>query len=337
MASIDEPQKGLLKRGRVRFRGWLAVLSIDVEPEFFINGMRVDAVAYEARPDVASSYPQFLVRGWSFDYELTGSKRNRRGVLELEIVQHRSTLARGSFRIDPAALEVRPPLVLFLHMPKCAGTSIRKQLEGHPEAIRLNTLYSDNLTAKDIEHFAEQNAEKSDIYFGHFWYGIHRYIPRPSRYVTVLRNPLTVITSVYFFRKYTVQDPSFVACETIYDALDRHPDYFGNIMTRYLAGIPAGVPVDERAVEFACRKLDSRFDYVGFSESIVETCADLSRYFGVLLEPVVHNETPPSQERAMLDSARFRETARHCCRHDFAVYSHALQHRSCLADDPQPA
>jgi len=328
---VDEPGAPPLRAGRREFRGWIAVQSLEVEPEFLLGGERVQDVRYHARPDVVALRPGFHVRGWSFTAEIRPGPAASRGVVELEIRQSRSTLARGAWRLDRRDRAEAPPLVLFLHIPKCAGTAVARQLARSPGAIRVETLYAERLDPRWIEADLAPRIADIDVVFGHFWFGIHRYLPRPVRYVTVLRDPFEQVLSQYFFRKNVLLEPGFVACETVFEAMGRHPEFFDNIATRYLAGLPPEAPVDPTAVGLAIDALGTHFDLVGFQERMPDTCRRLARYLGVPVDPEPDNATPVTHERRMLDVDRFRAAAFDLVRHDLEVVAAALRHRSCLA------
>ena len=48
--------------------------------------------------------------------------------MRVELRQHYSVAARRFFRLPHEAMPTRPPLTLFMHIPKCAGTTLRVQL-----------------------------------------------------------------------------------------------------------------------------------------------------------------------------------------------------------------
>jgi hypothetical protein len=88
--------------------------------------------------------------------------------------------------------------VVFVHIPKAAGTTIATTLQMnyppdrtlhinlHGELERLATIPAERLAAVRLIH-------------GHVPYGVHRYVPRPCDYVTVLREPTARVISAYKF------------------------------------------------------------------------------------------------------------------------------------------
>jgi hypothetical protein len=218
------------------------------------------------------------------------------------------------------------PLVLFLHMPKCAGTSIRFQLENSNGAVRVFPFYPDGLSEQEMRDICRTHETGSDVFFGHFAYGLHNYFTRPTRYVTVLRDPYDYLVSQYFFRKYTLKEKEFLACETIFEAMQRYSNFFDNTFTRYLAGLSAQSVLDEGTIKKACKAMDEHFDFIGFSENMADVCDRLSRYFGLPIENIRRNKTPESGERAGLDMEDFRNAAFEYVKYDLEVLRHAKEH-----------
>ncbi len=320
--TVTGPADNPLKRGKAVFHGTLSN-DCDLESlQFHINQIEIQDVRYSTR----GKLPR-----WQFDCELSEAHWNERGVVELEIRQGKSLLARANWRIDPAAVKGELPLVLFLHMPKCAGTSIRVQLERQKHALSLNAIYPEKMANLSVPGLAAQITPKCQVAIGHYPFGIHQYLNRKARYVTILRDPFQFLVSQYFFAKIILKRPIFVQCNSIYEAFEKAPLSFNNVMTRWLLGDINKILDDDESGKRACGILDSHFDYVGFSETMDETCAQFSRYFGIPIEDIAHNKTPPSEERTMLDFNELRERAGYLVRHDLEVYRYAqTRHRSCF-------
>lgn len=211
------------------------------------------------------------------------------------------------------------PLTLFLHMPKCAGTSIRTQLEKYPDKIKIVNLYN-NLNVEGIKNLCNTEALNADVWFGHFWFGIHNYIPRDVRYITLLRAPRDYIISQYFFRKYTLCENCFVDSSSIFEAIGKCPVFFYNTFTRYLAGIPENVLVNESAVEQAIHNIDNFFEYVGFNEKMKDSCDFLSQYFDVAIENYIMNDRATEAHSEVIDEGKFMDFIHGFIRHDLNVY-----------------
>src|SRR6187401_2983616 len=105
-----------------------------------------------------------------------------------------------------SAPDGRPQVLLFQHIPKTAGTSLRHALEVLYPAPERMYLYDrhDLDRAVDPHRFAELPLEERAalrLVMGHFAFGIHDAVPGSSRYVTMLRHPVDRVASLYFHFK----------------------------------------------------------------------------------------------------------------------------------------
>ncbi|HYI22381.1 MAG TPA: hypothetical protein VEX62_07065 [Candidatus Limnocylindrales bacterium] len=90
--------------------------------------------------------------------------------------------------------------LLFLHIPKTAGTSLVRELDLHFRADARLHLYDpspDSIHPDDFPGLPYESRARLRFVAGHFEYGIHELIPRPARYITILRDPVDRIRSLY--------------------------------------------------------------------------------------------------------------------------------------------
>lgn len=89
--------------------------------------------------------------------------------------------------------------LIFLHIPKNAGTSLRKIVERFYSKENIYFIYTRASGFHDLEDlYALSDAEmvKIRIFMGHVSFGLHKIIPKPCTYVTILRNPIDRIVSL---------------------------------------------------------------------------------------------------------------------------------------------
>jgi hypothetical protein len=96
--------------------------------------------------------------------------------------------------------------LLYLHIPKAAGTSVRKALGRAYDRRERAYVYNSRsvwgaVTAARLADLPEEQRRRLRLVFGHFHYGIHEVIPRPAAYVAVLRHPLERVISLYHHRR----------------------------------------------------------------------------------------------------------------------------------------
>ncbi len=119
-------------------------------------------------------------------------------------------LQRG-FCGDCSANVEGPSMLMFLHVQKCAGHTLRKVIEqNYASTLHLNeakqqggwTVISwwEQLNPSEQKWFCDDVC-RHDAVIGHFPYGLDSILPRPCRYITMLRHPLDRFVSLYEFLK----------------------------------------------------------------------------------------------------------------------------------------
>ena len=191
---------------------------------------------------------------------------------------------------------------LYLHIPKTAGTTLTSCIyEGcctqpyyRAEQGRLHSgiyYYPGNFHKKadpETPDSVIRTLERPDItaVVGHFTYGIHEHISRPSTYLTVVRAPLTRVMSLFHhirtFKSHGWRDDVVakrMSIETFIETYRcREAD---NDQTRRLSGLepPFGQCTPEM-LEIAKSNLDRSFAVAGITERFDETLVLMRRVFG---------------------------------------------------------
>lgn len=103
-------------------------------------------------------------------------------------------------------------IILHLHLPKCAGTSLRTSVfQALPEnkCVEWNSSnpYDLNISKNEFATTLEENPNARFI-SGHFPYGIHTVLKgKTYKYMTVLRNPINCILSGF---RHTVMENMYL-------------------------------------------------------------------------------------------------------------------------------
>ncbi len=189
--------------------------------------------------------------------------------------------------------------LVFLHIPKTAGGTLGHALRWNfrqRERIQLNTL--DRPLDEEMEGIALEKRSTARLLGGHMPYGAHRHIPRHCEYITVLREPIDRVISVY---KFILRTPSHVLHDRVVGAQIGLEEYVEsgmdegqteNSQTRQLSGRQFGA-LDREALEEAKRNLEG-FLVVGLTERFEETFVLLRRTLRLRLPfYATRNVSPP--------------------------------------------
>lgn len=93
------------------------------------------------------------------------------------------------------------PVIIHLHVPKCAGVSVNRALADHfrPRAISPSHRRNSNNRERFLAMSKEERDERYDCVFGHLVYGEHRRFTRPCYYISAIRDPVERICSFFNF------------------------------------------------------------------------------------------------------------------------------------------
>lgn len=218
------------------------------------------------------------------------------------------------------------PVVLYLHVPKAGGTTlsdwlfnqlrapgggVEEQGKLHAGVYYYPSGYVQGPNPESLEHIrAVLGRDDLRGVFGHFSFGIHRQLTRPWTYVTMLRDPVNRVLSLYNFQLLleermgahegvrlpdgmTIED--FV-CEPPYAEID-------NGQTRRISGMGgSGDRCSGTMLDAAKDNLRRYFSGVGITERFDESLVLLARTFGWSRELVYYprNVTVTGTERARL-------------------------------------
>lgn len=133
------------------------------------------------------------------------------------------------------------PTLLHLHIPKCGGVSIKNFLADEFAGKRFYTYADDAQLNTDLADGGR--AASALAISGHFPWGLHTKIDRPSVYFVLLRNPIDRIASLFDFAGRTSSHPAYATINrpgmTIAELYRDHisPDsQFRNGMVRQISG-----------------------------------------------------------------------------------------------------
>lgn len=94
--------------------------------------------------------------------------------------------------------------IIFLHLPKNAGTSMYSILKRNYSAKEIYHVRYNKNGIWNLDEFKKLPQNKKDkIYLltGHFDFGLHEYFSHQFQYVTMMRNPIERTISFYNYIK----------------------------------------------------------------------------------------------------------------------------------------
>ncbi|MFO7537684.1 MAG: sulfotransferase family 2 domain-containing protein [Chloroflexota bacterium] len=181
------------------------------------------------------------------------------------------------------------PTLLFLHIPKTAGTTLNSIIERQYPPQQIYTL-GERVQESLANYRQLTTAEKQQyrLILGHMGFGLHEHVPGPSRYFTVLRQPLERCVSFYYFvqrlsnhylHEY-VHDKSWSLAQFVESGITIMMD---NFQTRLLSGAwaePAYGACTPALLAQAKQNLQTHFDVVGLTSEFDRTLLLLRHHYG---------------------------------------------------------
>ena len=175
-------------------------------------------------------------------------------------------------------------VVIFLHVPKTAGTTCRSLIEQRYAAEETFTFTDFG----DIARFRNLSQAVRDEYRclqGHLTFGVHEYLSRPATYLTFLREPVDRLVSVYYFilgNPYHDLHDRFVRSGlSLREMVEHHPELLRDSgQVRLLAGVdvPFG-GVTREHLELAKANIEQHFPVVGLLERFDESLLMMAKEF----------------------------------------------------------
>jgi hypothetical protein len=181
--------------------------------------------------------------------------------------------------------EAHRKTLIFVHIPKTAGSTLEQILIRQYRAAEIYPF----IEVEDYRRVTRMPlAEKTryKLFQGHMPYGLHHYLEQPAVYVTLLRNPIQVALSSYFYfelgyRRDVLQQDVTGVVPTVADMQQsKMRMMFDNLQTRHLSGL-TGVGFGECSdamLDAAKAHLEREFA-VGLVERFDESIVSLAKIF----------------------------------------------------------
>jgi hypothetical protein len=216
-------------------------------------------------------------------------------------------------------------VVIFVHIPKTAGTTLNRIIEWQYNPLSIFTVdpYRIRATVQHFKRLSEQRRRKFRMVRGHLRYGIHEFVPGPVSYVTMLREPAARLLSSYHFILRRPLHPLHRRLKRdrlgVEDLIRLTPNK-QNLQCQFIAGINEGGICDERTLEIAKENLTRSFRVVGLCERFQESLLLMMTSFGWKVSFYENRKVAkvrPSADPRVVDMIHEHN------RHDVALYDFA--------------
>ena len=179
--------------------------------------------------------------------------------------------------------------VVFLHIPKTAGSTLYRIIESHYRWETIYTLWQTG-TLDEFQQLSPAALAKIEMLRGHFAFGLQQQLPETAVYFTILREPVDRVISYYHFIRRSpkhycyeqVTQEKMSLEQFVTSQIDTLAD---NGQTRLLANLTTGheVPYGQCTPDLlaqAKQNLQNRMRVVGLTERFDETLFLLRAAFG---------------------------------------------------------
>ncbi len=174
--------------------------------------------------------------------------------------------------------------LIFLHIPKTAGTTLNRIIEWQYNPLAIFTMdpYRIRATPERLGKLSEGRRRRLRMVRGHLYYGIHELLPQGGTYFTMLREPVARFFSSYYFIQRRPLHPMHrkVTTERIgVEDFIRLTPRRQNLQCSLIAGIRNDGICDDRILDRAKENLAKSFSVVGISERFEESLMLMAKTF----------------------------------------------------------
>jgi hypothetical protein len=177
--------------------------------------------------------------------------------------------------------------VIFIHIPKCGGTTLSRIVESEYDPLRIFSIHPVFFlwSYRRLMRWPAERLRRMQAFQGHMPFGIHRRLPQPASYFTFLRDPVERVVSAYYFaRNYRLHPKHAQMCRlTLEQYVQTSPNH--NVQCKLLSsrrfvGNYHGGDCDGDTLKSAQDNIASHFSLVGLTGRFDESLALLKIIFG---------------------------------------------------------
>jgi hypothetical protein len=217
-----------------------------VKVGIYLDGsLATEVLAGYYRPDVAQALSCTGRHGFYVDLSAL-CRGSRRTLVDVRFPNGKG-LEGGPLRYKAAVRSDRSrrPTLLFMHIPKTAGTAFREVILRNYRQSEVMYIYGDppGFPTTFLGDLPIQQRSSLRLVYGHYGYGVHRDMPVECEYAALIRDPLARVCSHY---SHLLRDRSAVVVDSVADkgieeVLEaRESIHLDNLYVRYFCGINEG-------------------------------------------------------------------------------------------------
>lgn len=234
-----------------------------IDVAVYLDGqLTAKALAVYHRPDVAEHFKSSGRHGFYVD--LTTELAVREATLDVKLPSGDSLYGAPIQVSVPDRSPKRQPTLLFMHIPKTAGTSFREAIARNYKTSEIAFLYPDEpgFRIRSFEDLPLDQRSRTRLIAGHeVYYGVHEHVPNESLYFTVVRDPISRVWSNYIHLLQTTDTRIFdgakpASLEKIFESKSRGD--IDNVMVRFFLVSPKANL--QQAYAWLRHKLDWRIE-----------------------------------------------------------------------------
>ncbi len=170
--------------------------------------------------------------------------------------------------------------LIYVHLPKCGGTTLNRIIEWEYPIFKVVSIDPAffRWSYRRLLGWSRDRLGRMKVFKGHMPFGLHKLLPRPASYMTVVREPVERAISEYYFplSRRTHGQHRMMKQLTLEEFTRTTPH--ANVQTKMIAGLDRGYDFlagdcTSATLEAAKENLSRDFALIGITERFDESLA----------------------------------------------------------------